>query len=192
MIAIVTGITVIVVVSGIIIFNQLIRYKMLVREALSGIDVQLKRRHDLIPKIVDVVKGYVQYERTLLEKVTTIRSQASNPLDIKEKGRLENGLSTALKSLFALKEAYPDLKANSNFSNLQATISEIEDQIQMARRYYNGTVRNYNVSIETFPGNLLAGAFKFKPSDFFEIEYSTERKSPDIEFSSQQGRPTKK
>ena len=184
MIVPVAGIVVIAAVSGIVIYNQLIRYSMLVREALSGIDVQLKRRHDLIPKIVDVVKGYAQHERTLFEKVTNIRSQAGTFLDFKQKGRLENDLSTTLKSLFALAEAYPDLKANSNFGDLQKTISEIEDQIQMSRRYYNGTVRNYNIKIETFPGNLIACAFKFKPLDFFEIEYATQRKSPDIEFQS--------
>jgi LemA protein len=173
-------------VISISLFNRLIRLRFLVREAFSGIDVQLKRRHDLIPKIVDTVKGYTQYESKLLENITAIRSGIVSANAVKEKGRIENDLSQALKSIFALAEAYPDLKANQSFLELQKTVSEIEDQIQLARRYYNGTVRDYNIMVESFPSNLVASAFNFKPGEFFEIEYATERQVPDVNFSSQE------
>lgn len=166
----------------IIMFNRLVKLRAFVREALSGIDVQLKRRHDLIPKLVDAVKGYSQYERNLFQEVTSIRTRISGARSIREKGEAENGLSRALKDIFALAEAYPDLKANQNFLDLQKNISEVEDEIQLARRYYNGTVRNYNIMIESFPSNFIARAFKFEPAEFFEIEYATERKEPDLKF----------
>ncbi|MFH1247589.1 MAG: LemA family protein [Candidatus Omnitrophota bacterium] len=163
-------------------YNMLVRARFLVKEAYSGIDVQLKRRHDLIPKIVDTVKGYAQYEKTLLEKVTSLRSQfsAANPLS--ERIKSENELAGALRSVFALSEAYPDLKANQSFLQLQSTLSEIEDQIQMSRRYYNGTVRDYNVLTGQFPSNIIASFFNFKPEGFFELEYATQRQSPDVTF----------
>lgn len=167
------------------IFNRLIRYRFLVREAFSGIDVQLKRRHDLIPRIVDTVKGYTQYESKLLENITSIRSQLVSVSAVKDKSKIENELSQTLKSIFALAENYPDLKANQSFLDLQKTISEIEDQIQMARRYYNGTVRDYNIIVASFPGNLVASSFNFKAEEFFEIEYATERQVPDVDFSNQ-------
>lgn len=166
----------------IFIFNQLIRLRFLMREAWSGIDVQLKRRHDLIPNITDTVKGYAQYERKLLEDITNIRSQIITAKDTREKGTLENNLSSALKSIFALVEGYPELKANKSFLDLQKNLSEIEDQIQLARRYYNGTVRNYNIAAESFPANIIAGLLGFKSADFFEIEYATERQVPDVKF----------
>jgi LemA protein len=168
------------------IFNRLIRYRFLVGEAFSGIDVQLKRRHDLIPKIVDTVKGYAQYESKVLENITSMRSQLVSASAVGDKSKIENTLSQTLKSIFALAEAYPDLKANSSFLELQKTVSEIEDQIQMARRYYNGTVRDYNIMVASFPANLVASVFNFKSEEFFEIEYATERQVPDVDFSSQE------
>ena len=164
------------------IFNQLIRQRSLKDEAWSGIDVQLKRRHDLIPNIVEAVKGYKSYEQKTLADITQLRSQLMCPVPMKDKGKLENELSTALKSIFALAEAYPDLKANQNFLKLQETLTDIEDQIQLARRYYNGTVRNYNIAVQTFPNNFIAQLFLFKPAEFFELEYVTERKVPDVKF----------
>ena len=169
----------------ILIFNRFIRYRAMVREALSGIDVQLKRRHDLIPNIVDAVKGYMQHERKVLEDVTQLRARVGDSKTVKEKGEAENGLSQVLKTIFAVAEAYPDLKANQNFLEVQKSLTDIEDQIQMARRYYNGTVRNYNILVESFPGNLIAKVFNFAPADFFEIEYVTERKVPDVRFTGQ-------
>ena len=171
---------IVLVLVGVFIFNKFVRYKMLVREAWSGIDVQLKRRYNLIPQIVEVVKGYRDYEQKLLEDVTKLRSEGINATAIKEKGAVENKLSQSLKSIFAVAENYPELKANQNFLELQKTLSLVEDQIQLARRYYNGTVRNYNILAESFPSNLLALFFKFKPFDYFEIEYATERKIPDV------------
>ncbi len=173
-----------VAIIAVIIFNRLIRLRNLMQEAWSGIDVQLKRRYNLIPNIVETVKGYMQHERKVLEEVTSLRSKITDTSGIKESGEGENRLSKALKSIFALAEAYPDLKANQGFINLHKNLAEIEDQIQLARRYYNGTVRNYNISVESFPGNLVAQLFNFKKADFFEIEYATEREVPDVKFGS--------
>ncbi len=171
---------IVIVVIGI--FNRLIRCKNLMKEGWSGIDVQLKRRHDLIPNLVETVKGYKQYEQKLLKEVTDIRSKLTKSENPREKGKLESGLSQALKSIFAVAEAYPELKANQNFINLQNTLTEIEDQIQLARRYYNGSVRDYNILVQSFPANVVAGAFNFKEGEFFEVDYATERKVPDVKF----------
>lgn len=166
----------------IVIYNRLIRYRFLVKEAWSDIDVQLKKRHDLIPNLVETVKGYVKYEQGVFEKVTALRNEIVNSKDNKSNPGLENNLSQAIKSIFAIAENYPDLKANQSFLDLQKNLSSVEDNIQMSRRYYNGTVREYNVSIQTLPNNIIANIFHFLPAQFFEIEYATERKSPDIEF----------
>jgi LemA protein len=163
-------------------YNGLVRGRLLVKEASSGIDVQLKRRYDLVPKIVDTVKGYAQHEKGLLEKVTQMRSQLVNGAPPADRGRAESELSGALKSIFALAEAYPDLKANQNFIQLQTTLAQIEDQIQMSRRYFNGAVRDYNMQCQQFPSVFVANAFGFRPEKFFELEYATERQSPDIKF----------
>ena len=176
-------IVVLLVIISIVLFNRLIRLKNLMKEAWSGIDVQLKRRHDLIPPIVDTVKGYVQHERNVLESLTKLRAQTSGASDVKSQNEIEKGVSGALKNVFAVAENYPALKASENFLDLQHSLSDVEDQIQLARRYYNGTVRNYNVMVESFPSNLMAGALHFKSADYFEIEYATERATPDIQFS---------
>jgi LemA protein len=179
-------IIIVIPLSAIIIFlfNRFVRHRFLVREALSGIDVQLKRRHDLIPNIVEAVKGYAQYESKTLEDITNIRAILAKATTVKEKFEKENKLSGAFKSIFALAENYPDLKASKAFLELQKSLTEIEDQIQLARRYYNGTVRNYNIAVESFPNNILAAILNFKPEAFFEIEYATERAVPDIKFGS--------
>lgn len=166
----------------IFLYNQIIGLKYRMKEAWSGIDVQLKRRFDLLPNLVEVVKGYAGYERNLLERVTEIRSKQSSLQTIREKTDAENQISQIAKSLFAVAEAYPDLKANLNFLELQKGITEIEDQIQYARRYYNGTVRNYNIKIESFPGNLIAGVFKFESEEFFEIELATQKEAVAVKF----------
>ncbi len=171
-------------IGAIIIYNRLIRYRFLVKEAWSDIDVQLKKRHDLIPSLVEAVKGYAKYEQGLLEKVTALRSEALNSKDDKNNSQIENSISQALKSIFAIAENYPDLKANQSFIDLQKNISSIEDSLQLARRYYNGTVRDYNISIQTLPNSIIANIFHFEPAQFFEIEYATERKSPDIDLKS--------
>ncbi|MCX7926961.1 MAG: LemA family protein [Candidatus Omnitrophica bacterium] len=164
------------------IYNNLVRKRQLLFEAASGIDVQLKRRWELIPKIVDTVKGYAGHEKGLLEKVTTMRAQMVSSVPLSKRSQSETELSTTLKSIFALAEAYPELKANQNFLQLQQTLSDIEDQIQMARRYYNATVRDYNILCQQFPSVLVANILGFKPEKFFELEYATERQTPEIKF----------
>ena len=166
----------------IVLYNRLVRLRNMVREGWSGIDVQLKRRANLIPNLVETVKGYMGHERDLLEKVTQLRSQSLQTGDLVEKQRVESALTGGLARLFAVAEGYPELKANQNFQDLQSQLSEIEDQIQLARRYYNGTVRNYNIAIESFPGNLVAGWFAFQTAEFFEIEDPGDRAVPKVSF----------
>ncbi len=166
----------------IVLYNRLVRLRNMVREGWSGIDVQLKRRANLIPNLVETVKGYMGHERDLLEKVTQLRSQSLQTGDLGEKQRVESALTGGLARLFAVAEGYPELKANQNFQDLQLQLSEIEDQIQLARRYYNGTVRNLNIAIESFPGNLVAGWFAFQTAEFFEIEDPGDRAVPKVGF----------
>lgn len=164
----------------IITYNLFIRDKNLIKEAWSGIDVQLKRRHNLIPNLVESVKGYSKYERNLLENITQKRSEAAKIENIKEKAPAESDLSGMLKNLFIVAENYPDLKANQNFLDLQHLLVEIEDQLQYARRYYNGAIRNYNIRVESFPSNIIAGIFDFKQDNFFEISLATEKSTPEV------------
>jgi LemA protein len=166
----------------ILIYNSLVRLKLLAQEGWSGIDVQLKRRYNLIPNLVETVKGYTQHERGVLENVTKARAQTVSASNVKERGESENMLSQTLKNLFAVVENYPQLKANENFLSLQEELSKIEDNIQLARRYYNGTVRNLNIKIESFPSNVVASMFGFKQRDFFQIEEPQERKAPQAKF----------
>ena len=164
-----------------LLYNRFIRGKNLMREAWSGIDVQLKRRHDLIPNLVETVEGYVQYERGLLEDITKLRSRSLGITDIKEKGEVENALTRSLKSLFAVAEGYPDLKANRSFLDLQSNLANVEDQLQLARRYFNGTVRDYNILVESFPSLLVARIFDFKTAEFFELDEVSEREVPAVQ-----------
>ncbi|MGE5557658.1 MAG: LemA family protein [Bacillota bacterium] len=161
-------------------FNSLVRARNMVREAESGIDVQLKRRHTLIPGLVETVRGYSSHEKSLFEGITALRGKSMNITGITEKAGAETELSGMLRNLFAVAEAYPDLKASGNFLDLQKNLVEIEDQLQYARRYYNGTVRDYNILIQSFPANLVAGACGYKPEAFFEIELATERERPEV------------
>jgi LemA protein len=163
-------------------YNRLVRLRNMVREGWSGIDVQLKRRANLIPNLVETVKGYMGHERDLLEKVTDLRSRSMHAGSLGEKQLAENALTGGLARLFAVAEAYPELKASQNFQDLQQQVSEIEDQIQLARRYYNGTVRNLNIAIESFPGNLVAGWFAFQTAEFFEAEDPADRAVPTVGF----------
>ncbi len=163
-------------------YNGLVRLRNMAEEGWSGIDVQLKRRYDLIPNIIETVKGYATHEQETFEKVTEMRSKAINAGSVKEQAEAENMLSGALKSIFALSENYPDLKANENFKQLQETLAEVEDKIQMSRRYYNGTVRDLNIKCETFPSVIVANMFGFRKRDYFEIEES-ERENVKVSFS---------
>ena len=164
----------------IVTYNLFVRDKNLIKEAWSGIDVQLKRRHNLIPNLISSVKGYSQYEKNLLDEITQKRSEAVKAEDIKEIAPAESDLSGMLKSLFVSVENYPDLKANKSFLDLQNQLVEIEDQLQYARRYFNGAVRNYNIRVESFPSNFIAMVFNFKQENFFEISLATERKVPEV------------
>jgi LemA protein len=164
------------------IYNGLVRLRNLVKEGWSGIDVQLKRRADLIPNLVETVKEYMGHEREVMSKVTELRAQSMGAREVGEKSRLEGALSRSLANLFAVAEGYPDLKANQNFLDLQSQLSGIEEQIQLARRYYNGTVRNLNIKIESFPSNIVAGVFKFTQAEFFEIEDDADRAVPKVQF----------
>ena len=159
-----------IVVILIILYNSLVRSRNRVDEAWSDIEVQLKRRYDLIPNLVETVKGYAAHESGVFEKVTQARSQAMQAGSLAEKLKDENMLSGALKSLFAVAESYPDLKANQNFIKLQADLTDTEDKIQAARRFYNGTVRDYNTKLQVFPSNLFASAFHFTAKPFFDID----------------------
>ncbi len=161
-------------------YNLFVRDKNLIKEAWSGIDVQLKRRHNLIPNLVATVKGYSQHEKNLLDEITRKRSEAVKVDKIKDIAPAESDLSGMLKNLFVAVESYPDLKANTNFLDLQNQLVEIEDQLQFARRYYNGAVRNYNIRVESFPSNVIAGIFNFKQDNFFELSLATERTTPEV------------
>lgn len=152
------------------IYNGLITLKNRVDEAWSDIDVQLKRRYDLIPNLVETVKGYATHEKELFEKVTQARTQAMSAGTVAEKGQAENMLSGTLKSLFAVSESYPDLKANQNFLELQRELTDTEDKIQASRRFYNGNVRDFNIKIEVFPETIIAKQLGFTKREFFEIE----------------------
>ncbi len=170
----------VVLIWAVFTFNRLVRWRNLMREAWSGVDVQLKRRYDLIPNLAAVVRHYGEHERELFANVARLRARAVEAGDLPEQTAAENALSGGLRALFTVVEDYPDIKANRNFLDLQEGLSEVEDQIQLARRYYNGTVRNLNNLVESFPSMLVAATCGFAPGAFFEIEYATERKTPEI------------
>ncbi|OGY48006.1 MAG: hypothetical protein A3J65_00140 [Candidatus Buchananbacteria bacterium RIFCSPHIGHO2_02_FULL_45_11b] len=165
----------------IFLFNRLILLKNRTQEAFSDIDVQLKRRHDLIPNLIETVKGYATHERELFEKVTQARAAAINAQGAAEKGKTENMLTDALKSVFAVAENYPDLKASQNFLQLQDELADTENKIQASRRFYNGNVRDFNTAIEVFPSNLVANALGFKKFEFFQAE-GGERENVAVKF----------
>ena len=154
--------------AGVAIYNRLIGGRNRVKTAWSDIDVQLQRRHDLVPRLVAAVKQYAQYEKATLEAVTVLRTEAMQTAEVRAKGKLEEKLSAGLDRIIALAENYPDLKANENFLNLQNELVETENYLQFARRYYNGSVRDYNTLTETVPSNLVAGWFNFRPKEFFQ------------------------
>jgi LemA protein len=180
-VGIIIAVLVILAIWLIAIYNGLIKLKNRVDEAWSDIDVQLKRRYDLIPNLVSTVKGYAKHEKELFEKVTEARTRAMGAKDPKEQAEAENMLSGTLKSLFAVSENYPDLKANQNFLELQKELTDTEDKIQASRRFYNGNVRDFNTKIQVFPNNMVVGMLKFKPYEFFEAE-GTEKENVKVEF----------
>lgn len=163
-------------------YNGLIKSRNRTKEAWADIDVQLKRRYDLIPNLVETVKGYATHERELFEKVTQARAQAIGAQGVKEKAEAENALSQTLKSLFAVSENYPDLKASINFLELQKELTDTEDKIQAARRFYNTNVMELNTKIESFPPNIIASAFGFKQMDLFELAEAGQREAVKVNF----------
>lgn len=174
---IVLGVIVILALLVVALYNGLVRSRIRTEEAWSGMDVQLKRRYDMIPNLVEVVKGYVQHEKDVLQKVTEARANAMKSQGVGAQAKNENMLSEALKSLFAVAENYPDLKANQNFLKLQEEYAIVEDAIQGARRLYNSAVNGLNSRIQTFPSNIIAGMFNFKNKEFFEVEGAAEREN---------------
>ena len=170
---------------AIVIYNGLVSKRQMVREGWSGIDVQLKRRTDLIPNLMETVKGYMAHERGTLEAVVEARAKATGAAAAapETRARAEGELSAALGRLLAIAENYPDLKANTTFLEFQNALRTVEDEIQLARRYYNGAVRNLNVAVESFPSNLVANAFRFEAAEYFELENEAERAVPDVKFT---------
>lgn len=179
---VVLGLVVLLAIYVIAIYNGLVSKRALVEEGWSGIETQLKRRANLIPNLVETVKGYAAHEKGTLEKVTEMRSRTLGAGSVAERAEAEQQLTSAIGNLFAVAEAYPDLKANQNFQQLQTDLAETENEIQLARRYYNGTVRDLNIMVETFPNNLIAGPFGFKKAEYFEIEDEGDRAVPEVKF----------
>lgn len=177
---VVISLGILVVIYFIYTYNHLIRLQNMVNEAWSGIDVQLQKRHDLIPNIVKVVQGYAAHEKNLFESITKLRTQGINANNVKQQEAAEVGLSKALGQLFVVVENYPELKADQNFLELQRDLSAVENDLQRARRYYNGSVRNYNILIEQFPSMLVAKLFNHSTRDFFDIKNDTERAVPQV------------
>ena len=175
------------VVYAVVVFNRLTRQRNVVREGWSGIDVQLRRRTDLVPSLIETVKGYAAHERSLLEELARTRSASVAASDVGGQATAERALAGSLGRLLALAEGYPELKADQNFLDLQRQLADIEDQIQMARRYYNGAVRNLNTMIQSFPELLAARAFGFKEEPFFELADRAEGASPRVVFNA--GKP---
>lgn len=163
-------------------YNGLVRWRARCKEAWAQIDVQLKRRYDLIPNLVNTVKGYASHERQVFENVTKARAQAIAAGTVGEQAQAENMLTSTLRSLFAVVENYPELKANQNFLNLQEELAGTENRISFARQHYNNTTRNYNVMTQKVPTNIIANMFKFQPGEYFEIEDVGEREAPVVEF----------
>ncbi len=178
-------IVVILVIYVIGIFNSLVRLKNRTKEAWSDIDVQLKRRYDLIPNLVKTVKGYASHEREVFEKVTEARANAISAQGVEDQQKAENMLTGALKSLFAVAENYPDLKASTNFLELQRELTDTEDKIEAARRFYNANVRDLNIKIESFPSNIVASMFGYKQMQLFEMDLAegeSGKKAPEVDF----------
>ena len=169
---------------AVVVYNGLVKNRQMVEEGWSGIDVQLKRRTDLIPNLMETVKGYMTHERETLEAVANARAAATSAANgtPEQRAAAEGQLSSALGRLIATAEAYPDLKANTTFLEFQAALQTVEDEIQMSRRYYNGAVRNLNIQVESFPSNLIANAFKFIKAQYFELENEADRQVPSVKF----------
>jgi len=171
-----------IIIFFIVLYNGFVSKRNRVEEAFSGIDIILKKRFDLIPNLLETVKGYMEHEKETLRSIVNLRNQALNTNNSDEKLKLNQRLNNAVGSVFALAENYPDLKANTNFLDLQSDLGEIETEIERSKRYYNGTVREYNIAVESFPGNLIAGIFGFPKKDYLELEEQNQRELPKVQF----------
>jgi len=176
------GVVAVVVLWFVFTYNGLVRLRNQVKNAWSQIDVQLKRRYDLIPNIVETVKGYAAHEKETFERVIQARQRGIDASGVKQQQEAENMITGALRQLFALSEAYPNLKANENFLALQEELASTENKIGFARQYYNDTVKDFNIRQEMFPANLVASMLGFQPADFFEIEEASQREAPKVKF----------
>lgn len=181
---IVIAVVVLIALFAVGIYNRLVGLRQNCRQGLADIDAQLRQRHDMIPNLVETVKGYAGHERQALEAVITARAKAMSAQGPGEKGQAEGALGQSLKSLFALAEAYPQLRAVESFTQLQTSLTGIEEAVQNARRYYNAVVRDYNAKIAEIPTNVLAGMFQFTPRQFFELTDSVQREPPRVTFES--------
>ena len=179
---IIVGVVLVILAWAVAVYNGLVKKKNRAKEAWADIDVQLKRRYNLIPNLVSTVKGYASHESHLFERVTEARSRAMGASGVGEKSRAENALAGTLKTLFAVSESYPELKASQNFVELQKELRDTEDKIQAARRFYNGNVRDLAIKIESFPSNIVAKMFGFKKMELFELEEEAGRAVPKVEF----------
>jgi len=179
---IVIGIAVLVALWAILTYNGLVSRRAMVAEGWSGIDAQLKRRADLIPNLVETVKGYATHERTTFDELARLRT-AGGSQDPAQRAQAEQAITAAIGKIMAVAEAYPELKASANFQSLQTELADIEDQIQLARRYYNGAVRNLNVSVQQFPSNLIANSTGFTAAQFFQLDNQADRNAPKVSFS---------
>jgi len=179
---IVIAVLVVVALWAILTYNGLVSRRAMVAEGWSGIDAQLKRRADLIPNLVETVKGYATHERTTFDELARLRAQGGST-DPAQRAASEQAITAAIGKIMAVAEAYPELKASANFQSLQNDLADIEDQIQLARRYYNGAVRNFNVSVQQFPSNLIAGATGFTSAQFFQLDSAADRNAPKVSFS---------
>lgn len=176
------GVVVLVALWAILTYNGLVSRRAMVAEGWSGIDAQLKRRADLIPNLVETVKGYAAHERQTFDELTRMRSEAGSQ-DPAQRAASETAITAAIGKVMAVAEAYPDLKASANFQTLQKDLADVEDQIQLARRYYNGAVRNLNVAVQQFPSNLIANMGGFTAAQFFQLDNAAERTAPKVSFS---------
>lgn len=181
-VGIIVAIVVILIIAVIGMYNSLVQARIKVDNAWSQIDVQLQRRFDLIPNFVETVKGYMTHEKETFEKITNLRSSWSESKSISEKASLDNELSNTLKTIMAVAENYPDLKANQNFSELSEELRNTENKISFSRQFYNDTVTMYNTKLEVFPSNIIAGIFKFKARDLFTAENEEARKNVKVDF----------
>lgn len=181
-ILIILGIIGLILLYGVIVFNGFIKLSAQVDESFATMDVYLKKRFDLIPNLVSTVKGYASHEKSTLEEVVSARSNISSATTLNSKIEAENNLTKTLKTLFAVAESYPDLKANTNFINLQEQLQKIENDIANSRKYYNAVVREYNIAIRVFPKNIIAGMFNFHPREMFVLQDNNERNNVKVEF----------